>query len=302
LKKVLITGALGQDGQILTDIYIKKKFKVFGIIKKNKKKQKKNVKYFRSNLISKKNIYKIINNIKPDIIIHLAASNNSYFIRKKETYSESYKKNILISKNLIDVCVNLKLDCKFIFAGSSLMFGKHSEKIVNENFPFESNEYYGKYKIKIHQYLERLNKLKKINYTTVILFNHDSNYRNKKFLIPRIINAFKAKNKKFIKKIYSLNISGDFSSAFDICYGIYKLSISNKQINKIILSSGKRFYLNRFIEFIDKKYKTNFINNKIVFKENKNFLGSNLLAKKIINFKTKRDYLIFLKNMIQTKY
>ena len=37
-KKVIITGALGQDGRILSKIFIKNKFKVVGIVKNTKKK------------------------------------------------------------------------------------------------------------------------------------------------------------------------------------------------------------------------------------------------------------------------
>ena len=41
MKKVIITGALGQDGKILSKIYLKKKFKVYGLIKNIKKKKNK---------------------------------------------------------------------------------------------------------------------------------------------------------------------------------------------------------------------------------------------------------------------
>ena len=44
MKKVLITGATGQDGIILSKILIKKKFKVFGFINKNIKNKKLSIK------------------------------------------------------------------------------------------------------------------------------------------------------------------------------------------------------------------------------------------------------------------
>ena len=36
MEKIVITGANGQDGLILSEILVKKKFKVYGIIKKKK--------------------------------------------------------------------------------------------------------------------------------------------------------------------------------------------------------------------------------------------------------------------------
>jgi len=44
LKKVLITGALGQDGVILSRIFQKKNFKVYGFIEKKKKIKNKKIK------------------------------------------------------------------------------------------------------------------------------------------------------------------------------------------------------------------------------------------------------------------
>ena len=52
------------------------------------------------------------------------------------------------------------------------------------------------YKISAYRYIESMKKKKKINATTAILFNHDSTYRNKSFLIPKLINAFKKKKIK----------------------------------------------------------------------------------------------------------
>ena len=83
----------------------------------------------------------------------------------------------------------------------------------------------------------------------------------------------KKKKIKFIKKIFIENINGDFSHAEDICKGIYKVSINNKNIEKIILSSGKRFYLNSLLKY--------FIKNKIDLQISKIKLKK---IQKILNF------------------
>ena len=46
-----------------------------------------------------------------------------------KTYSKIYKGNVLISKNLIDSIICSKIKCKFIFAGSSLMFGINKKNV-----------------------------------------------------------------------------------------------------------------------------------------------------------------------------
>ena len=73
MKKILITGINGQDGTLLSKIFLKKKYKVYGfIIKKNKLKKVNcfNIKNRNMNYIISK-----IDDIKPDVIIHLGSNN-----------------------------------------------------------------------------------------------------------------------------------------------------------------------------------------------------------------------------------
>ena len=84
MKKVLITGALGQDGIILSRIFQKKKFEVYGFIEKKRKRKIPKVKYNFNNLTSQKKIKDQLKIIKPNIIIHLASKNETYEKRKNE--------------------------------------------------------------------------------------------------------------------------------------------------------------------------------------------------------------------------
>ena len=75
------------------------------------------------------------------------------------------------------------------------------KRILNENSKFFVNDYYSKFRIEIDNYSKNLIKKfkqKKISFTNLILFNHDSIYRNQKFIIPRIIIAIKEKNINFL--------------------------------------------------------------------------------------------------------
>ncbi len=300
MKKVLITGALGQNGKILSNIYNKKNYQVSGFIKKNQKSKIKGISYFNNNLLNKKKIEKHLYQIKPNVILHLASRNDSYSKRlKKDNYKNNYIYNLKITKNLVDAIIKTGIKSKLIFAGSSVMFSNQKKSIVSEKDKFGSREFYGKYKIDAHNYIH-LKTNKKFKATTVILFNHDSVYRNKKFLIPRLIEAVKKKKIKFIKKIFIENINGDFSHAEDICKGIYKVSINNKNIKSIILSSGKRFYLNSLLKYFIKKNKIDLQISKNQIKknsENYKFLGSNLLAKKLINYKPQKNLMVAAKNI-----
>ena len=81
IKKALIFGITGQDGAYLTNLLIKKKYKVFGVTRNKKKKNFKNLirlkvyKYVSVYLLikpSQEKVNKLINKISPDEIYYLS--------------------------------------------------------------------------------------------------------------------------------------------------------------------------------------------------------------------------------------
>jgi GDP-D-mannose dehydratase len=280
MKKVIITGANGQDGTILSKLLIKKKYLVYKFIKKKIKSNKKN--YFIT--LNKKfyNIKKEIDKIQPNIIIHLGSDNPSY--NKKFLY-KNYKKNLFFSKKIINYVTNNN-HIKLILVSSSKIFKKNTKR-VTEDSPVNANDYYSKFRIESANYLLAKKIKHELNATVLILFNHDSKFRNPRFLMPRLIKAIKENNINFLKEIYHQNISGDFSHADDICNGIYLLIKKNKNPDKLILSSGKRTYINRIIEKFNKKINFGKLKKKI---KNQNIIiGNNQLAKKIIGWKINKN-------------
>jgi GDPmannose 4,6-dehydratase len=280
MKKVIITGANGQDGIILSKLLIKKKYLVYKFIKKKIKSNKKN--YFIT--LNKKfyNIKKEIDKIQPNIIIHLGSDNPSY---NKKFLHKDYKKNLFFTKKIINYVTNNN-NIKLILVSSSKIFKKNTKK-VTEDSPVYANDYYSKFRIESANYLLVEKKKHKLNATVLILFNHDSKFRNPRFLLPRLIRAVKENNINFLKEIYHQNISGDFSHAEDICNGIYLLIKKNKNPDKLILSSGKRTYINKIIKKFNKKI--NFAKFKKKIKNQNIIIGNNRLAKKIIGWKINKN-------------
>ncbi len=285
MKNIFITGGLGQDGKILTKILLKKNFKVliFGrkksIIKNNK------VKYFNNNLLNLKKLQNIFSKNKPDVIVHLATNNPAY---NEEGFKKFYKNNLNASKNIFKSSFKYNSKVKILFANSSQIFKKNNGT-VNEFSKQEINSHYTRFRIEFDQFMLS----KKVNYINIITFNHDSKYRSKKFLLPRLMKSIKHKNVNFLKKIISQNILGDFSHAEDICNGFYKIIKSKKKIKKIILSSNSCVSVNDLIKFIIKKNKVKInLNFNIIKKNSKCLKGNNNYAKKTINWKPKKN--IFL--------
>ncbi len=280
MKNLYITGGLGQDGKILTKIISKKNFKIFILSKKKIIKKNIGVVHIKIDLLKKNKISKIFNKNKPDIILHLAANNPAF---KEKSYKKFYTENIKSSFNIFNESYKINKKLKFIFTSSVQIF-KKKHGLVSENSEIKISTPYTKFRIEFDNFFKK----KKIKYTNIILFNHDSKFRNKKFLIPRLMKALKTKNLSFLKEIINNNIHGDFSHADDICEGIYKIILSKKKINRIILSSNFSTSVNDVINFIIKKNKIK-INLNIFSKKNIYLKGNNFYAKKVINYKPKKN-------------
>ena len=296
MKNIIITGALGQDGILLSKILIKNKFKVFGVITNSIKKTKKikNVKYYKISNKKFHNVKNLLDNIKPDVIVHLGSNNPSF---KQKFRKIDYKRNSEFTKTLINYSIEYK-KTKFIFPSSSQIF-RHSKKKINEKSVYKANSYYTKFRINLTNHLLKVKKKYNLNASVVILFNHDSIYRNPRFLLPRLIKAIKQKNYNFLKKIYYANISGDFSHAEDVCNGMYKLIQKDCNPDKLILSSGRKTYINTIIEYFIPKFKSKIDIKKINFSRSN--VGNNLKAIKILNWKIKKSFLDAAKELYKSK-
>ena len=99
-RNIIITGALGQDGKLLSEILIKKKYRIIGCIKKKKYRDKdkiKKVTYININLNNKKQVADILIKYNPSKVVHLGSENPSYTSKKKKNFF--YIKNFNSTKN-----------------------------------------------------------------------------------------------------------------------------------------------------------------------------------------------------------
>ena len=288
-KIIVITGALGQDGIILSKLLLKKKYKIFGIIKKKNSNKLKNITYSNLNLLNFKKTSEFLDKINPSCVIHLGTENPNYVELQKKM--DFYKKNLKATKNLINYFSLKTNDKKLILIGSSQMYSK-SKATVNLNSKFDPVNSYANFRVESFKYMIKKKKKYKLNMTTAILFNHDSMFRKKKFLIPRLVKSIKSKSFKKVDEIYQENISADFSHAEDICYGLYRLITTKKNPDKLIFSSNTKTYINDLINFLLKKnkIKKRFTTNKIV--SNSTPIGDNSFTKKILKWNIKKNIFI----------
>ena len=293
-KNVIITGALGQDGIILSKLLIKKKYNIYGVVKKLNKKKIKGVNYSTVNILDYRRFSNYIKKVKPHALLHLGTENPNYLELKKK--KDFYKKNLKTTKNLIDYFSKYFPNKKLILIGSSQMYGPSSKR-VNLNSEFNPGNSYARFRVESYNYMVKRKKIDNSKMITAILFNHDSSFRKKKFLIPRLVKLIKLKNFNKLDEIYETNISGDFSHAEDICYGLYKLMISKYSPDKLIFSSNKRTYINDIIYFLLKKNKIKYNFTNKVKSNSSTPIGDNKFTSRLLNWSHKKNIFLAAKEL-----
>ena len=161
--KILITGCSGYIGSCLSN-YFKKKNQIYFLDKKKPKKFvkiKKN--FFKCNLNNLKKTEKVIEKIRPEIIIHLAAKSTVNDKIKKSSYISN---NIKATKNLIKAMNKFNVK-KIIFSSTAAVYDANS-KLINENHLLKPLSNYGKTKLFAEN---EIIKNKKINHIILRFFN-----------------------------------------------------------------------------------------------------------------------------------
>ena len=151
-KKILITGGSGYIGSVLA-LKALKKYQVYIIDKKAKNIFLKSNKiiYKKVDIVNRKQTLKIIREIKPESIIHLAAQSTIDMIDiKKEDY---IRDNIEGTKNIIEICKILKIN-KFIFSSTAAVY-KPKNTSISEKSLLKPSNIYGITKLKNEKFIQK---------------------------------------------------------------------------------------------------------------------------------------------------
>lgn len=238
--KVIVTGATGQDGRIISKLPISEEHFLIGAtfskdshlesLAKNSYKY-----YLQVDLTNPDETRELIAVTKPDAVIHLAGM--SSVIKSWEIPSHTLNSNVISTANLIEAITEFKPDCRFINATSTEIFDPTDLK-VNELTRINPQSPYSISKAATY-YLCRAYRNQGFKFSNAILANHESEFRSTDFVTGKIAET--------VAKIYlgtasylqlgDLNAKRDWSYAGDICRGI--VSLMESDLNEdIIFASG----------------------------------------------------------------
>lgn len=330
-RKIIITGVTGQDGSYLANFLLKKRYKIFGIVRSLKKKQfnnikilkiKKKINFIKCDLLEHKKLSSIIKKIKPVMLFNYAGISTL-----QESYNDSMRTNAINNTAVINILESIKLysrKTKFFQASSSLLFKINKDKI-NENSELNPATPYAIAKLSAYFFIKYYRNNFNLFATNGFFFNHESPLRKDCFVTKKIIRKlvqYKLHKKKidplYIGNLYAKRDWGDAEDYVKLSYKILKI----KKPDDFIICTGRGHTVKDFINLTAKNLKLNIKwlkvktlneigidsdNNRKIIKIKKNLFrkndtpyvyGNNFKAKKLLKWRPMSKINFLIKKMI----
>jgi len=194
-KKALITGITGQDGSYLTELLLSKGYEVHGIVRRVALEDPQHrlwrinhlsndVKLHSASLESYPSLFRVLVDVEPDEVYHLAAQ--SFVSYSFEDEFSTVNTNINGTHYMLSAVRQIVPDARFYFAGSSEMFGKVRESPQTEETPFHPRSAYGISKVAGFDFTRNYREAYDLHASSGILFNHESPRRGFEFVTRKI--------------------------------------------------------------------------------------------------------------------
>lgn len=189
-KSVLILGGSGQDGAFLAEAFLNHDIDVHSISRKYSSRiSALEINQTQLDLNWEVDLQKILFEINPDIVVNLVSLSSVALCEKNPSMSEevNYK---LVQKLVYEIERFADKHSKkihFLQASSSEMYGLGNE-FCNEDTEMNPVTTYGKHKLLSHDLVVKRSH-KFARFTSVILFNHESEFRPENFVSSKVVRA-----------------------------------------------------------------------------------------------------------------
>tara|TARA_S200000501_G_scaffold21866_2_gene19155 strand:- start:1551 stop:2522 length:972 start_codon:yes stop_codon:yes gene_type:complete len=302
-KKILILGATGQDGSLISEFLVKKDFEVYGLARKsatgnlrNLKNiiNKPNFKILHGDLLDLISMEKIIREIKPHEIYNFADQDHVRWSFEVPSYSFDVTGSSVVK--LLEIIKNHSPKSKFFQPLSSNVFGGSTNKKQNENDKFSPLSIYALGKVSAFYACEMYKKIHNLKVYCAIFYNHESIVRPEEYVTRKITKSvariYYGKQKKLF--LGDIKAKIDWGYAKDYVEAAYNI-VQLKKPDYFVIGSGKahsvEYFLKKAFEYVGLNYKKYIQINKKLIRPSKNstLVANTAKAKKVLKFKNKTD-------------
>lgn len=219
-------------------------FERINLIKKNK------IKFIIQDARDYHKVCKIINNVKPNIIIHLAAVSHSN--RSNKNPFNTFDHSLRTLENVLDASKNKNIH--MIYFSSSMVYGNFKKNKVNEEYKCDPIGIYGALKYSGEKIVKAYNQVFNSNYTII----RPSALYGERCISRRVSQIFieNAINNKTITINGDGNEKLDFTYIEDLIQGIEKVILSKNAINQTFnITFGQARKIIDLKNILDKNFK-----------------------------------------------
>ena len=260
-KLVFITGVTGQDGSLLVDYLLKNTdYFIIGGARRLSIKNHENLAHLDNNprfklvnfdLSDTHSINKIVDKLKPDYFINLAAQT---FVGSSWDFpAQTWECNTTAIIHILEAIRQHKPTCRFYNAGSSEEYGDVEYIPQDEKHPSKPRSPYGASKSAARQLVKVYRESYNLYAIQGLLFNHEGTRRGEEFVTRKITKGV-ARIKKAIlegKSFESIELGNvkakrDWSDAEDFVDGIWKM-LNQEAPNEYVLSSNETHTIAEFV-------------------------------------------------------
>jgi GDPmannose 4,6-dehydratase len=253
MKKIIIVGSKGQDGQLLYKYYNNDNYAIIGIDVNHI--QCYNIDWNEKvNIDNQQEVFNLIEQVQPDFIYYLAAYHHSSEDDIKGSLNlvnNSYQINIFSYLNFLEGIRLYSNRTRIFYAASSHIYGQPVDLLQDETTKFAPQTVYAI--TKLDGLL--LSRYYRTNYSIMssvgILYNHESHLRSDNFITKRIVNtAIEIKNNKKQKLVIgNINARIDLGYAGDYIIAMTKI-IELPDADEFIIATGTTIELRDFISAV----------------------------------------------------
>lgn len=228
-SSVLITGGSGFTGKHLFRCLSDAGYKVFNL---------------KANLLDREKVLQEVQDLRPNFVVHLAAIS----FAAHDIAEEIYGANVVGSINLLDGLKNISADIQnVILASSAAVYGNSVGGALSEDICPKPINHYGCSKLSMECLAQEYSEA--LNITLARPFNYTGKGHDSKFVIPKIVGAFKRNARQI--ELGNINVAREFNDVRDVCTIYRKMMESDDLAGVVNVCSGRKVYLRNVIEILE---------------------------------------------------
>ena len=261
MKKALITGITGQDGSYLADLLLEKGYEVHGIIRRASTFNTSRIDHLYADphingvrmflhygdLADSVNLVKLLYDLKPEEIYHLAAQSHVRVSFDIPEYTSDVTGVGTI--RILEAIREAGLRSRFYQASSSEMFGKAQEVPQTEKTPFWPRSPYGVSKVFSYWATVNYRESYGLHASNGILFNHESPRRGETFVTRKITRAVAAIKQGLQNELFLGNLEAkrDWGYAPEYVEAMWRM-IQQDKSDDFVIATGETHTVREFAE------------------------------------------------------